>query len=161
MNLSPSRPWSRRLLRAAVALGAVAACVLAEAATAPIAVQRDRAGPLAIAFGGMLFMIRGYSVTSDELFVHRLLWTTRLPLADLHSAQVEPRAMCWSVRTFGNGGLFSFSGWYYNRLLGRYRAFVTDPNRAVVLRLGSRRVVVSPSEPEAFVDDLLAVSHAA
>ena len=152
-------PWSRSLIY----LSAFAT-LLCLGVAITVALHNDlwlAILPFAIVFGGMLFMIRGYSVTSDELLVHRLLWTTRLPLADLRSAQVEPRAMRWSVRTFGNGGLFSFSGWYYNRLLGRYRAFVTDPNRAVVLRLGGRHVVVSPSEPEAFVDDLLAVSHAA
>ncbi len=83
-----------------------------------------------------------------------------MPLTDLRSAQVEPRAMRWSVRTLGIGGLFSFSGWYYNTLLGSYRAFVTDPNRTVVLRLGRRSVVVSPSEPDVFVHDLLTTSHA-
>ena len=46
--------------------------------------------------------------------------------------------MRWSLRTFINGGLFSFSGWCYSSLLGAYRAFVTDPNRAVVLNLGRR-----------------------
>ena len=117
--------------------------------------------PLAIVFGGLLFTIRGYTVSSDMLLVHRLWWSTRLPLCDLHSAQVEPRAMRWSIRTFGNGGLFSFSGWYYNTLLGGYRAFVTDPNRAVVLELGQRSVVVSPSLPEDFVRDLLATTHVA
>jgi len=117
--------------------------------------------PLAIVFGGLLFTVRGYTVSSDMLLIHRLWWSTRLPLGDLHSAQVEPRAMRWSLRTFGNGGLFSFSGWYYNTILGAYRAFVTDPNRAVVLELGQRSVVVSPSVPEDFVRDLLATAHPA
>ena len=151
-------PWSRSLIY--MSAFATLVCL---GVPMTVALHDDpwlAAAPLAIVFCGMLFIIRGYTVTPDELLVHRLLWTTRLPLADLHSAQVEPRAMRWSVRTFGNGGLFSFSGWYYNRLLGRYRAFVTDPNRTVVLRLGGRNVVVSPSEPEVFVDDLLATSHA-
>jgi len=112
--------------------------------------------PLAIIFGGILFTIRGYAVTPDALLVQRLFWSTRLSLSELHSAQVEPRAMRWSLRTFGNGGLFSFSGWYYNKLLGKYRAFVTDPKRTVVLHLGGDSVVVSPAKPEAFVRDLLA-----
>ena len=52
----------------------------------------------------------------------------------------------------GNGGLFSFSGWYCNKALGTYRAWVTDPGKTVVLRYGVKTVVVSPSEPEAFVE---------
>lgn len=107
--------------------------------------------PLLLVAGSALFTIRGYTVTPEALLVHRLLWKTRVPLTGLQSARIEPDAMRWSLRLFGNGGLFSFSGWYRNKALGTYRAWVTDPGRTVVLRYGTRTVVVSPSEPEAFV----------
>lgn len=100
--------------------------------------------------GCALFGIRGYSRTPDALLVHRLFWTTRLPLAGLQSVQFEPNAMRWSIRTFGNGGFFSFSGFYRNKLLGPYRAFVTDFRHTVFLRYSDRTIVVSPSPPEAF-----------
>ena len=86
--------------------------------------------------------------------MHRLLWSTVLPRVGLESAQVEPDAMRGSLRTFGNGGAFSFTGFYYNKRLGSYRAFVTDPHRTVVLRYATRRVVLSPATPEDFVRDL-------
>jgi len=114
---------------------------------------------LALIVGCALFAIRGYTVTPDAMLVHRLLWMTRLPLAGLQSARFEPNAMRWSIRTFGNGGFFSFSGFYRNKLLGAYRAFVTDRHQTVVLRYGGRTVVVSPSAPEEFAHEL--VSHAA
>ncbi len=117
--------------------------------------------PLGIIGGGILFTIRGYTVTPDTLLIHRLLWRTRLPLAGLHSAQVEPEAMRRSIRTFGNGGLYSFTGWFRNTALGAYRAFVTDPHRTVVLHFPTRTVVVSPSAPEDFVDVIRAATHAA
>jgi hypothetical protein len=56
-----------------------------------------------------------------------------------------------SVRTCGNGGLYSFTGWYWNQELGRYRAFVTDHAKIVVLRYPESTVVVSPGDPEGFV----------
>ncbi len=49
-----------------------------------------------------------------------------------------------SIRTFGNGGLFCFSGRFRNRKLGSYRAFATDPKLAVVLRFPDKIVVVTP-----------------
>ncbi len=116
--------------------------------------------PLAIVCGGILFTIRGYTVTPDALLVHRLFWTTRLPLSGLHSAQVEPEIMRRSIRMFGNGGLFSFTGWFRNTALGSYRAFVTDPHRTVVLHFTGRTVVVSPSAPEDFVHDIRTATHA-
>jgi hypothetical protein len=85
-----------------------------------------------------------------------LFWATPLSLAGLQSASYEPRAMRWSLRTFGNGGFFSFSGFYRNRRLGAYRAFVTDLKRTVVLRFLTRTIVVSPAAPEQFVLDVVA-----
>ena len=110
--------------------------------------------PLLILFACALCAIRGYTITPDSILVHRLLSSTRLPRTGLESASVEPGAMRWSIRTLGNGGAFAFSGFYYNRRLHSYRAYVTDPRRAVVLRYANRRVVLSPAAPQDFVDDL-------
>jgi hypothetical protein len=110
--------------------------------------------PLAVVFGSALFTIRGYTVLPDAILVHRLLWATRLPRGGLAAATFDPEAMRWSLRAFGNGGLFSFSGFYWNRRLGAYRVFVTDPRRAVVLRYSNRTVVVSPSYPVDFANEL-------
>ena len=87
--------------------------------------------PLVLVVGCALFTIRSYTLASDVLLIHRLFWRNRLTLVALQSARFEPRAMQWSIRTFGNGGFFSFTGFYRNKLLGAYRAFVTDPRRTV------------------------------
>ena len=110
--------------------------------------------PLLMLFGCALFTIRGYTISSDSIIVHRLLWSTVLPRTGLESAEVDLEAMRGSLRTFGNGGAFSFTGFYYNKRLRTYRAYVTDPRRTVVLRYASRRVVLSPATPEDFVADL-------
>jgi hypothetical protein len=101
-----------------------------------------------------LFTVRGYEVGTEEVGVRRLLWTTRLSLAGLREAWADPSALARSLRLFGNGGLFSFTGLFWNRRLGRYRAFATDPRRAVVMRFGARSVVVTPDDPDAFVAEL-------
>jgi serine/threonine protein kinase len=64
------------------------------------------------------FMIRGYVITEDAILIRRLFWTTRLDRGGLKSAQVIPKAMSKSLRTCGNGGGFSFIGWYWNKPLG-------------------------------------------
>lgn len=110
--------------------------------------------PLALVVGAALFTIRGYAVGSGAILVHRLFWSTRLSVAELESAHFEPDAMRGSVRTFGNGGLFAFTGRFYSQSLGSYRAYVTDLRRTVVLRFPGRVVVVSPSAPEDFVREV-------
>jgi len=107
--------------------------------------------PPLILVGAVLFVVTEYRLDASGLYVQRLLWATRLDLGDLDRATYDPSAMCRSIRLFGNGGLFSFTGWFRNATLGRYRAFVTDPRQAVVLHSSSRVVVLSPAYPHAFL----------
>jgi hypothetical protein len=110
--------------------------------------------PLVVIAVAPLFMVRGYVVTADEILVQRPLWNTRFARNRLQSATADPGALRGSIRLFGNGGLFSFTGVFQSAALGRYRAFVTDPARCVILRFSDRVVVVSPADPPAFVEDV-------
>ena len=115
--------------------------------------------PLGILFGTLLFMIRGYILTQNDLLIRRLFWNTKISLANLKDVQVDPKAMSGSIRTFGNGGLFSFSGKFRNHGLGPYRALVTDLKRTVVLRFPHRIVVVSPERPDRFAEKVKTIIH--
>jgi hypothetical protein len=145
-------PWSRSLVLETLLFGgiciAVSVWLLRQSkwATQWLAVV-----PLAILCASALFVIRGYSVTPKAIMIHRLLWTTRLPLDSLEAADFRPNATKRSIRVFGIGGLFSFSGWFRNQTLGKYRAFVTDPTHTVVLRFPRQTIVISPSSPEDFI----------
>ena len=110
--------------------------------------------PLALVVTCALFTIRGYTITQDTLEVHRLLWRTRIPLEGLQSVQFDPHAMRRSIRTFGNGGFFSFTRFFWNKALGAYRAFVTDSERTTVLRFPSRTIVLSPEPEDEFIREL-------
>lgn len=107
--------------------------------------------PLVILLAAAPFVVRGFALQGGELRVRRLGWTTRVPLGELREASVDPNAGAGSIRLLGNGGLFSFSGWFRNAKLGRYRAFVTDWQRVVVLRGSACTVVLSPVDPADFV----------
>ena len=100
------------------------------------------------------YMVRGYVVDGNELLIKRLGWITKFPLDDLQSVEVDPHAVKGSIRTFGNGGLFSFTGRYYSKTLGHYRAFVNDWKKTVVLRFEKRTILVSPDDPAAFVESV-------
>jgi hypothetical protein len=100
------------------------------------------------------FVVRGYELRDGMLHVRRLGWTTRVVLGELREAATDPEAGAGSIRLFGNGGLFSFSGWFRNARLGRYRAFVTDWQCAVVLRATACTMVLSPADPAGFVRGL-------
>lgn len=112
---------------------------------------------IAIPLGCLPFVIRGYIVTAEGILVRRLWWNTVLPKADVISVEVVPKAMNRSLRTFGNGGLFSFTGFYWSKQLGHYKAYVNDLNRTVVVRMKKRPAMLSPDDPEAFAQAVRAL----
>jgi Bacterial PH domain len=108
--------------------------------------------PLVVLVGALLFMVRGYVLTESRIEVQRLGWNTFLPLAGLVAVQGEPQGLRGSLRLFGNGGLFAISGWFWNRRIGRFRAYATDPERTVLLRYrDGRKVVVTPHDVQHFI----------
>jgi len=154
MNLNTYKaPWGKTLrwmsAFTAVIITAVAVLTLFKTKPEPVGWLVALILPAAA-----LFIVRSYAIEPNVLAIRRLLWTTRLPLAGLQSAEVSPNVMRGSLRLFGNGGMFSITGLFRNRALGNYRAFVTDLTKTVVLRFPKRTVVVSPENPERFVADI-------
>jgi hypothetical protein len=152
-------PWSR-LLKMVSLLGSIV--VLGVTFTVTVTAPDSQAWIrwIALPFGllmlGMcaLFTVRGYELSAGCLLIRRLLWSTRLSLEGLKDAYADQEAMCRSIRLFGNGGLFSFTGWFWNKRLGSYRAMATDPARAVVLVFPGKTIVVTPDRPAALVGAL-------
>ncbi len=146
-------PWCRALK----IVSAVATVILLGVMALPVpGACWVRLFPLAVLAGALPFVVRGYEIREDTLLIRRLFWDTRIGLAGLRSARFDPSAMRGSLRTCGNGGLFSITGWYWNKQLGAYRAYATDMARVVVLTFDKRRIVVTPEDPEAFVQELSA-----
>jgi hypothetical protein len=98
----------------------------------------------------VVLCVRGYEIVGGELRIRRLFWNTIWPLDAGARATVRPNAMQGSWRRWGNGGMFAICGHFSGSGLGRYRAFVTDPGRTVVIETRAGIVVVSPDRPQEF-----------
>ena len=147
-------PWSTKLK---LMTGGLAAILIVAAAVT--------AGPgslviLAILLVAAAFAIRGYSVMDGRLLVHRLGWSNKFDLSELVSAEVSPGATMGSLRTMGIGGLFGFVGHFHNEILGSYKAFATNELNTVVLVFGDQTIVVTPDDPEEFVEAVTAAKAA-
>ena len=151
-------PWSGTLKAMSVL-----AVLLIAAATVPLWLGWPDSGghrhadsfavvPLACLAIAALFVVTGYTLSPASLSVHRLMWSTVIPLTPPVDAAFDPDACKGSRRLFGNGGLFVFAGLFRNQRLGRYRVFATSFGHAVVLRSAGRTIVISPASPQAFVE---------
>lgn len=152
-----SAPWSRSLrLATAASVAVLLAVMLAGLLMGPrqlLVWQVAMVGvPLGVLLSALPFMVRGYVLTETHIEVRRLGWSTVLPLAGLIAVTGEPEGLHGSLRLFGNGGLFGFSGWFWNRRIGRFRAYATDPGRVVLLRYrDGKKVVVTPHDVQHFI----------
>ncbi len=155
----PAAPWSRSL-KIVSFFGTLLVIVIGITAyrTIPLPSGFTHAFGLAIVgvfpailLFSLLFTVSGYDLEGSDLLVNRLLWSTRISLAELRQVFADPTACKCSIRLFGNGGLFSFTGFYRNSRLGKYRLFATDFTRSVVLVFPDRTVVVTPDNPELFI----------
>lgn len=106
---------------------------------------------IALLFGSLLFCVRGYAVEGRALHIERLLFSTLVPLSGLEGVWTDPDACKNSIRLFGNGGLYGYSGLFRSGRLGVYRVFGTNLRKSVVLKLPGRIVVVTPEAPADFI----------
>jgi hypothetical protein len=153
-------PWGRatRVISLAVGVGIIGLTVVAVTVVPLPSLARMAliTAPVLIVAATTPFMVLGYEIRDEFLVVKRPGWTTRIPLAGLRAVALDPKLVGRSIRIFGNGGLFAFNGLFWNKHLGRYRAYVTDLKRSVVLTLNDRTVVISPDAPERFFESLRA-----
>jgi len=108
---------------------------------------------------GVFFGVYGYSLQPQELRIIRLGWSKDIPYNDIVNIEYSPDAMMGSLRKFGIGGFFSYYGMFKNRVLGDYKAYATHRKNTVVITIKSgKKIVVTPSDPERFVEELKGVS---
>jgi hypothetical protein len=156
MALEFRAPWSRSLKTAsAVVVGALAAMAAAAILIVPARLALVRSLlvllPVSAVAMGLIGMVSGYTLTATHLQVRRPLWSTAFPLTQLLGVAGDAQLFKGSLRLFGNGGMFSFTGLFWKRGLGCYRAYATDPARAVILKFPSRTIVVTPDDPQRFI----------
>jgi polyferredoxin len=156
MALEFGAPWSRSLktgsaVAVVVLVAVTAAGIFLMPTRVPIARLTMIVLPMALLALAFVSMVSGYTLDSTTLTVKRPFWTTVIPLSALVSVAGDAEAFKGSVRLFGNGGFFSFTGLFWNRKLGCYRAFATDPARAVVLKFAKRTIVITPDDTLHFI----------
>ncbi len=77
-----------------------------------------------------------------------------VPLSEVHEVR-RFKFTLTTLRTFGIGGLFSATGFFWNKEVGSFFASVTNIKRAVLIG-DTQKIVISPEHPEEFIADVQA-----
>jgi len=108
--------------------------------------------PAVLALYWLAARIDCYRLVGSELRIEFRFRTVRFSLAGLTDATPDREAMRRSVKIFGNEGLGAISGRFRSKRLGAFRAYLSDSDRAVVLRWPDRCLVISPEQHSYFVE---------
>ena len=109
-----------------------------------------------ILFITWLFSVTGFAIENNSLIVSRPLWKTTIVIPPGSIARMEPEVRMGLLRTFGNGGLFGYTGRFRNRKLGFFNAYATNWKHAVSVTSGGQDfcIVVTPEDVEGFIQSI-------
>ena len=91
----------------------------------------------------------GYSLNPDRLTIHRPLSNIHYRLQEIEKVITPSNEdLRWTMRTFGNGGLFGIYGKFWNRKFGSMTWYATRKSNFILLELtNNRRIVITPDDP--------------
>lgn len=103
------------------------------------------------------FLLRptGYQLTENSLTILRPLFPKKFNYSDIKEVRIISRYdLKWSIRTFGNGGVFGYYGKFFNHSFGSMTWFATRRENFVMLLLkDERKIVITPDDLK-FKDDI-------
>ncbi len=107
---------------------------------------------LLIQFICFLYSPTAFEIRNNRLIVFRNLGKKSFGPID-KCISIENDEPSFGIRLWGNGGLFSATGIYWNKRYGSFRAYVTNSRRSylVLVETPSHKIVLSPEKPVEFV----------
>lgn len=100
-----------------------------------------------------------YSIAGKELVVHRPFANIKINITTIKSAVIIDRGSISAARIFGSGGFFGYWGSFANYSLGKMTWYVTRRDTAVLVEtVAGKKIVLSPDQPEQFVQHLTNLS---
>ena len=101
------------------------------------------------------FSVTKYEISGNRIVVHRPFDSVTIPKGELTATRIYAKDIRMSIRTFGIGGVFSYTGTFWNSKFGSMTWYVTKMDNAVLLVDGrSNKTVISPDNPEKFIESL-------
>lgn len=105
-----------------------------------------------------LFIFRpiSYSITDQEVVIHRPFKNIKISRKDIESVELLDKNFSENTfRTNGVGGAWGYFGTFSHSSIGDMTWYVTRRDKLVLLRiLGNKKIVLSPDEVEGFAGEL-------
>jgi hypothetical protein len=94
---------------------------------------------------------KGYALNDVELLIDRDMKPIKIPLKEiLGVSALEDGLLRSSLRLMGTSGYYGYYGLFWNRKLGRYRAYVTRTKDLLAVKTEKGLYVLSPDDTKDF-----------
>ena len=101
---------------------------------------------------GFCYILRplGYTVDGNRITVKRPFKNYVLDIRKVKKVIfANTDSMKWTLRTFGNGGLFGYFGKFRNKTFGNMTWYATRRSNYVIIETtDNRRIVLTPDDPK-------------
>jgi len=99
--------------------------------------------------------IKGYEVTDDGVKIIKGNSTELIKKESITVVKlIDKSDLKYSIRTFGIGGFFSYSGTFTNKKLGSMTWYITQKESLVLIVTRLDKIIISPDNPIDFVKDV-------
>ena len=99
------------------------------------------------------------SVADDSITINRKIKPVVIEFSEIASIR-RVDDMKFAMRTFGNGGLFGYTGMYYKKGIGSMTWYCTQrQNYILIEKTGGKKLVVTPDDADGFMQEI-AAKHA-
>ncbi len=144
-------PWDRRLQIATATVCLLPLCLAVVMPPTPAWMWAIKAAMLLAVLSTWTWAPQGYRVEPNCVVVRRPVGELRIPLATTcHARLVAADELRGTIRIWGVGGLFGYFGRFLNGTESQ-RWYVTDLSRCVRLECAGKVIILSPSDPAAFL----------
>ena len=94
-----------------------------------------------------------YSIENGNIRISRTLGDKIILKDDIKAVRIpSDHDIAWPIRTFGNGGLFGYTGRYYTKHIGSMIWYCSRRNNYILIeRKNKLPIVISPDEHKAFL----------
>jgi transcriptional regulator with XRE-family HTH domain len=101
-------------------------------------------------FSNLYTQVRGLILKDGRLRVCHIGFVAKYDLSKLTAMEINPQAMIGAIPL--SIPIFMLTPWCKSPSLGVFRSLATDESKCVVMEFGKKKIVVTPDDPQAFVE---------
>lgn len=96
-----------------------------------------------------------YLVTDSAVVIKRPLGNINLPVEKIDGiTTVDRKDLGMSLRLLGSGGLFGYLGLFTSTVIGKHQRWCTNKENLVLIECKGKKILISPSDPLEFVQNV-------